>query len=276
MSSSATRHYKLKEGKVQPKVELPTSERERLERQECDAADVVFIDTFEFQKEREFLHFKFLFPDTYYQWIDQVWRVLDERDGKEYIIYHGYQYCTQTIQSEAGKVITRPHSIDGYYGFHHKPQVIPKEFNPDGSLADADIGIGIKVYDIPWSKEAFDALIDSPENRGTTNHFALGIASTDASRDVPQEKSTCSIRNREDFSNHGFDETIKLAKSQLSTSTPSMGQIQKILDLRKRLEAEGGEQQGSGDQSSISNKNITVKAKPEDSKTVATKQTSQP
>ena len=225
--------------KEQPVIE-PThvfeSERVILERAAYDKAGYVYPeDDFENIREREFLYYKNQFPDSYWCWIDQVWRMLDERDGQEYIMYHAYQYVTQPITTPDGKALERNHEIDGYYGFYHKPIVKIKEFNPDGSIKKMVLERLEKVYLIPWSKEALDALLDAPEMKGTTNQFALGLAPTDASITVPYSTSTQVIRNREDFSNHPFDETMQLGRSQLSTSVPSMESIQRTLALRKQV-----------------------------------------
>lgn len=227
---------KFKEDKIETQIEFQDSERVLLERAAYDKAGVVYpADDFENQKEREFLYFKSLFPDTYYMWIDQVWRLLDERDGLEYIMYHAYHYCTQTIKTEGGKTVERNHSIDGYYGFYHRPIVKVKEFNPNGTIAKASIEKLEKVYTLNWSKKAFDDLIDSKDNKGTTTQFCLGIAPIDASMTVPLSSTTQMIRNREDFSKYEYDETMKLGRSQLSTTAPSMADIQRILSLRKSL-----------------------------------------
>ena len=228
---------KPKEQPVQPPTQVFESERVILERAAYDEAGYAYPeDDFENLREREFLYYKNQFPDSYWQWIDQVWRVLDERDGKEYIMYHAYQYVTQPITTPDGKSLSRSHEIDGYYGFYHKPIVKIKEFNPDGSIKKMVLDRLEKVYTIPWSKTALDELLDAPTMRGTTNQFALGLAPTDASLTVPHSTSTQQIRNREDFANHDFDTTMQLGRSQLSTSVPSMEAIQRTLLLRKQLQ----------------------------------------
>jgi len=231
--------YTLKEGKAKPKIVLHDSERILLEKAACDAAGVNYPETYYNAKEREFLYFKNLFPKSYYRWIDQIWRALDERDGKEYIIYHAYQYVDQEVTTPEGKKVIKPHSIDGYYGFHHEPIVHVKEFNADGSPADLQVIGSKKVYDIPWSKEAFDALVDDPQNRGATHQFAIGIAPQDGSLDVPIPETTQLIRNREDFANHDYDTVMQLGRSQLSRVGPSMADIQRTLALRNQLNGTG-------------------------------------
>lgn len=228
---------KPKEQPVAPPVQVYESERVILERAAYDAAGYDYPeDDFDNLREREFLYYKNQFPDSYWLWIDQVWRVLDERDGKEYIMYHAYQYVTQPITTPDGKTLDRTHEIDGYYGFYHKPVVKIKEFNPDGSIKKMVLNKLEKVYTIPWSKEALDELLDAPAMKGTTNQFAVGTAPTDASLTVPHSSTTQQIRNREDFSLHDFDTTVQLGRSQLSTSVPSMERIQHTLMLRKQLE----------------------------------------
>ena len=228
---------KLKESQQEQAPKFIESDRVILEREAYDKAGYVYPeDDYENVREREFLYYKDMFPDSYWTWIDQVWRVLDERDGKEYIMYHAYQYVTQEVKTPDGKSFDRTHEIDGYYGFHHKPIVKVKEFNPDGTAKKIVLDRLEKVYDIPWSKEALDKLLDAPTMKGTTNQFALGLAPVDASMTVPYSTTTQQIRNREDFSNHDFDETMQLGRSQLSTSVPSMEVIRRTLALRKQVE----------------------------------------
>ena len=227
---------KFKENAIEEEIVQQDSERVLLEKAAYDDAGVIYPDKFEDRQEREFLYFKGLFPDTYYTWIDQVWRLLDERDGKEYIMWHMYEYVTQTIRTEGGKDIKRNHNIDTYNGFYHKPVVRVKEFNPNGTIAKASIEKLETVYTKDWSKEEFDALIDNPHNKGTTTQFALGIAPQDASSLVPLGSTTQMIKNREDFANHGYDEVMQLGRSQLSVSAPSMADIQRTLALRKQLQ----------------------------------------
>lgn len=215
------------------------TERIKLERQAAADAGVSYPDTFYNEKERTFEYYRRLNPKSYRIAIDIIWRVLDERDGKEYIEYHAYRYCDQEITSPDGKRITRPWSIDGYYGFYHRPVTAPLEFNPDGSVAKMDILRVEKVYTIPWSKEEFMRLVDDPLNKNKTWIFYLGIASTDASRDVPLEGSTQQILNIEDFVDNDFDMLMKLGKSKLSGNTPTMAEIANILKLRKEINIEG-------------------------------------
>lgn len=213
------------------------SERMKLERAAYDKAGAIYPDDdFENKQRREFLYYKSLFPDTYWCWIDQVWRVLDERDGKEYIMYHVYEYVDQKISSPDGKTVNRTHKIDSYEGFYHDPQTQVKEFNPNGTFKKVVVDRVAKVYTILWSKETLDALLDAPENRGTCNQFALGFAPQDASLTVPDTHSTQKIRNREDFSLYDFDKTMELGRSKLSTSVPSMEVVQQTLKLRKQME----------------------------------------
>lgn len=211
------------------------SERIKLERQEAKEAGVTYPDSFYNEKERTFEYYRRLNPKSYRIAIDIVWRVLDERDGQEYIMYHAYRYCDQEITSPDGKKVTRPWEIDGYYGFHHKPITKPLEFNPDGSISKLDVVRVDKVYDIPWSKKTFDKLIDDPVNKNKTWQFYLGIASTDKSRDVPVEGTTQQVLNREDFSSYDFEKTMKLAKSKLSGVYPTMGEIENIISMRKKI-----------------------------------------
>jgi hypothetical protein len=234
--------YRIKEGKVQTKVELEDTERIRLEKAACDAKGVEYPEDIpsiyvENNKQREFEYFRKLNPKGYSIAVDQLWRVLDERDGKEYIIYHVYKYVTQIITLSNGNTVKRRHQVDSYEGFYHDPDVDAKEFNADGSPSKLEIIKLDKVYTIPWSKETFDKIVDDPLNTITTNYFSLGIASQDASRDLPLEGSTCRIRNREDFSMHDWDNTWRLGRSQLSTANPSMKEVQNTLQLRKKLAA---------------------------------------
>lgn len=224
--------------KVQSNIQLEDTERIKIERALCEAKNVNYPETFENEKQREFEYYRRLFPQNYSIHIDQVWRVLDERDGNEYIIYHVYRYVIQNIMLANGEKAERIHEIDSYEGFYHDPKTNVRQFNPDGTVGKAEIIRLDKVYTIPWSKEAFDKLIDDPLNKIATTKFALGIASQDASRDVPVEGSTQAIRNRSDFSDHDWDTTLQLGKSNLSRNTPSIHEIKKTLELRKQLNNE--------------------------------------
>jgi len=211
------------------------SERVILERAAYEKAGYVYPeDDFRNRREREFLYFKDLFPDRYWCWIDQVWRVLDERDGQEYIMYHAYHYVDQEIKSPDGRSNTVTHEFDDYYGFWHRPIVKVKSFNADGTVNEVSLQKLEKVYTIKWSKKALDELLDAPTMKGTCNQFALGLASTDASLTTPPSHTTQVIKNRQDFSNYPFDETMQLGRSQLSTSVPSMQDIQRTLELRRK------------------------------------------
>ena len=225
--------YKIKEGKVQTKVKLEDSERVVLEKAACEAKGVEYPETYQNALEREFLYYKKLNPKSYYRWIDQVWRVLDERDGKEYITYHAYHYCEQTITQPDGTHINKTWQIDGYYGFYHDPIVKTKAFNADGSPADARVMGASKVYTIDWSVEAFGSLIDDPLNRGHTHQFSIGIAPVDGSTDVPPRETTQMIRNRDDFANHDYDTVMQLGRSQLSRTSKSMEDIKNTIALRQ-------------------------------------------
>jgi len=225
---------RLEQTDADKQVTFIESERVILERAAYAKAGYIYPeDDFRNRREREFLYFKDLFPDNYWCWIDQVWRVLDERDGKEYIMYHAYHYVDQEIKSPDGTSNKVTHEFDDYYGFWHRPVVKIKSFHPDGNPNDVSLERLEKVYTIKWSKAALDSLIDAPTMKGTCNQFALGLAPTDASLTTPPTHSTQLIKNREDFSNYSFDETMQLGRSQLSTSVPSMQDIQRTLALRR-------------------------------------------
>lgn len=222
---------------LEPEIQRIESERVILERAAYDEAGAIYDETdLENRKESEFLYYKQQFPETYYMWIDQLWRLLDERDGKEYIMYHAYHYVTQTVNDPSGKKGEISHEYDNYYGFWHRPIAKVKEFNPDGSFKKVVLQRIEKVYTIPWSKDKLAELLDSKDNRGTVNVFSLGLAPVDASMTVPYSTSTQQIRNREDFENHSFDEVMQLGRSQLSSSVPSMEAIQRTLMLRKQMD----------------------------------------
>jgi len=226
---------RLEQSDADKQINVIESDRVILERAAYEKAGYVYPeDDFRNRREREFLYFKDLFPDRYWCWIDQVWRVLDERDGQEYIMYHAYHYVDQEIKSPDGHSNTVTHEFDDYYGFWHRPIVKVKSFHPDGTVNEVSLQKLEKVYTIKWSKKALDAILDALTMKGTCNQFALGLAATDASLTTPPTHSTQVIKNREDFSNYSFDETTQLGRSQLSTSVPSMQDIQRTLDLRRQ------------------------------------------
>lgn len=225
---------RLEQSDADKQIKIIESDRVILEREAYTKAGYAYPeDDFRNRQEREFLYFKDLFPKGYWCWIDQVWRVLDERDGKEYILYHAYHYVDQEIKSPDGQSTTTTHEFDDYYGFWHKPVVKVKSFHPDGRVNEVSLQRLEKVYTIGWSKAALDSLLDAPTMRGTCNQFALGLAPVDASLTVPSTHTTQVIKNREDFSNYSFDETMQLGRSQLSTSVPSMQDIHRTLALRR-------------------------------------------
>lgn len=225
-------------------IKVIESERVILERAAYNEAGYIYPeDDFRNRQEREFLYFKDLFPNKFWTWIDQVWRVLDERDGKEYIMYHAYNYVDQEVKSPDGKNYVVPHQFDDYYGFWHRPITHVKSFHPDGTPNEVSLIRLEKVYTIPWSKKALDELLDAKTMKGTCNQFALGFAAVDASLTTPPTHSTQIIKNREDFSNYGFDQTMQLGRSQLSTSVPSMQDIQRTLELRRKASSPSQPQQ---------------------------------
>lgn len=228
---------RLEQSDADKQIQVYESDRVILERAAYNKSGYQYPeDDFRNRREREFLYFKNLFPSNFWTWIDQVWRVLDERDGKEYIMYHCYNYVNQEIKSPDGTTNNVTHEFDDYYGFWHNPIVKVKSFHPDGRVNEVSLQRLEKVYIIEWSKAALDTLLDAPSNRGTCNQFALGLAPTDASLTVPSSHTTQAIKNREDFSSYDFDETMNLGKSQLSTTTPSMESIRTTLALRKQME----------------------------------------
>ena len=262
--------YKMLEGdksKAKDKTEelmKLDSDRVKTERKAWEEAGLVYPDTFYNEKERTFEYYRRLNPSSYRIAIDIVWRVLDERDGQEFIMYHAYRYCDQRVTSPDGKTVTKPWNIDGYYGFYHTPITQPLEFNPDGSVAKMDVIRVDKVYTIPWSKENFDNLIDDPINKNKTWQFYLGIVSTDQSRDVPIEGTTQQILNREDFSSYDFETTMQLGRSKLSGAAPTMGEIANILRIRNELVGK------VANPSPASNNSQTIKAEEERSNHVKT------
>lgn len=229
---------RMKEGALSTnEFVMEDTERIKLEKEAFDNKGVIYAEKdrpFN-DKERRFEYYRNLNPKSFKQHVRGVFRLLDERDGKEYIVIYAIKECSQKLVTEDGKEMLKPHTIDGYWGFYDDPTVEPKEFNPDGTVKDAIVTGLERRYYIPWSKEKLFEIINDPANHSTTTQFYMGIASKDPSSDNAQPGTKYLIRNSNDFANHDFETVLRLARSRLSSTEESMGQISQTLALRKRL-----------------------------------------